>query len=107
MQDNLIIDKIPKTNTFSSKLLNIDSNVFPDKPQLNSKQETKDLSGFLESEEENKLLLNESSFSNNSQNSQNSKSNATIYILMFFNICRSFIAIGVLAIPFGLSKIGK
>ena len=29
------------------------------------------------------------------------------YILLFGNICRSFIAIGILTIPYGLSKIGS
>ena len=32
---------------------------------------------------------------------------ASAYFLMFCNICRSFIAIGILAVPFSLSRSGK
>jgi hypothetical protein len=35
------------------------------------------------------------------------KEKASAYFLMFCNICRSFIAIGVLAIPYGFTKSGK
>lgn len=39
--------------------------------------------------------------------SEEKMSKGVSYILLFGNICRSFIAIGILTIPFGLSQIGN
>ena len=67
---------------------------------------------FFSDEEENMLLT--PSKRNGSMNSMTSEFSAcepneklSAYFLMFCNICRSFIAIGVLSIPYGLSKCGK
>ena len=67
----------------------------------------------LISDEEERLLLTPSKkrISQESMEQQASlnsgKEKASAYFLMFCNICRSFIAIGVLAIPYGLSKSGN
>lgn len=106
MKDNLIMDKLPKANTFSSKLLNLNSNVFPD-PSGEGSGGAQLNSDFFEKEEESEFLLNDSLSSQFSNQIKSGPSRKMVYFLMFFNICRSFIAIGVLAIPFGLSKIGN
>lgn len=67
----------------------------------------------LISDEEEQLLLTPSK-TNSSEHSVeqqasfgSNKEKASAYFLMFCNICRSFIAIGVLAVPYGLSKCGN
>jgi hypothetical protein len=59
---------------------------------------------LLQSYEKNQLSMN-SLVSEFSACESNEKLSA--YFLMFCNICRSFIAIGVLSVPYGLSKCGK
>jgi hypothetical protein len=107
MKDQLIIDKLPKANTFSSKLLNINTNVFPDNPHEHSEEREYLDSNLFEKDEESEFLLNDSMYSQSSSMKFDKNNSKFVYLLMFFNICRSFIAIGVLAIPFSLSKIGK
>lgn len=107
MEDKLEINKLDQTDTFSSKLLNTPSNDFPSEPNKSSPENTKRKNSLLDLDEEQQFLLNESSESETSIEGGSRKSNLLVNLFMFFNICRSFIAIGVLAIPFSLSKIGE
>lgn len=104
MEDQLITDQLAESNTFSPKPVKPNSNAFPDDshekglPRLNS--------DLFEKDEESEFLINDSMFSQASVGKEPRTGKKLVYFLMFFNICRSFIAIGVLAIPFSLSKIG-
>ena len=95
-----ILPDIPFVNS-SSKDANTQSPIKFLKPQISI------------SDEEEQLLLTPlkkdlMQEDQNLQNYQNTrKEKLSAYFLMFCNICRSFIAIGVLAIPFGLTKSGK
>lgn len=89
-------DNPASQNTSTYTLTSSTSGNHPHKLQTNLKED----------DEEQEFLLNVSLNSDSSQNGP-PPSRFWVNFFMFFNICRSFIAIGVLAIPYGLSKIGK
>lgn len=103
MQENLVGDKLSKANTFSSGLLRLDSDAFPEPPAQDSPKAHL-ASDLFAKDEESEFFLHDSLASQLSGQGPPGKASR---LLMFFNICRSFIAIGVLAVPFGLSKIGR
>jgi hypothetical protein len=96
----------PKTNPkINPNYFNSESETLTASESSSHKIPNKTPSNIFDHDEEQEYLL-DISLTSHSSHSDKKTHKFWVNFFMFFNICRSFIAIGVLAIPYGLSKIG-